>query len=170
MDPIAHLTQKLLSERARQTTQPQAQAHQDLAPPPPYEEEDSTHDSDDEDEDDEPPLKLTLNAAHSIHGSNNLVPTSPTALSDATHFSTLLLHAVQKLNEAADASPTSKRRLNVELTINCGVTIVGNRNVVGNVSLKPKGSGEKAGVTAAGAEVQLGAKRKADEVSIIPLL
>ncbi|KAI7523232.1 hypothetical protein KC331_g18793, partial [Hortaea werneckii] len=90
-----------------------------------------------------------LNAAHNIQGSNNLVPTSPSPLADATRFTTLLLAAVKQLNSAASdplsssASrifPAAKRAppLNVDLTINCGITIVGDRNVVGNVSLKPK--------------------------------
>ncbi|KAI7131561.1 hypothetical protein KC316_g17032, partial [Hortaea werneckii] len=90
-----------------------------------------------------------LNAAHNIQGSNNLVPTSPSPLADATRFTTLLLAAVKQLNSAASdplsssASrifPAAKRAppLNVDLTINCGITIVGDLNVVGNVSLKPK--------------------------------
>ncbi|KAI7523288.1 hypothetical protein KC331_g18755, partial [Hortaea werneckii] len=91
-----------------------------------------------------------LNAAHNIQGSNNLVPTSPSPLADATRFTTLLLAAVKQLNAAATSDPLSssssrifpaaKRAppLTVDLTINCGITIVGDRNVVGNVSLKPK--------------------------------
>ncbi|KAI6899506.1 hypothetical protein KC318_g19736, partial [Hortaea werneckii] len=90
-----------------------------------------------------------LNAAHNIQGSNNLVPTSPSPLADATRFTTLLLAAVKQLNSAASEPvppssrifPAAAKRaplLNVDLTINCGTTIVGDRNVVGNVSLKPK--------------------------------
>lgn len=121
----------------------------------PSEHDDYDNDSDsDDDEDNEPddqhspssPLKLTLNAAHNIQGFNNLVPTSPSPLADATRFTTLLLAAVKQLNSASGLAsspgrfPASKRSplLNVDLTINCGVTIVGDRNVVGNVSLKPK--------------------------------
>ncbi|KAI7388963.1 hypothetical protein KC328_g8683 [Hortaea werneckii] len=117
------------------------------------------YEDDSEDEDNEPddhhhppssPLKLTLNAAHNIQGSNNLVPTSPSPLADATRFTTLLLAAVKQLNAAATSDPVppssrifpaaAKRAppLTVDLTINCGITIIGDRNVVGNVSLKPK--------------------------------
>ncbi|RMY66614.1 hypothetical protein D0863_08320 [Hortaea werneckii] len=172
MDSLAQLSQKVNTEQTTQSLYQQLHQQQqptpDSAPPPymPSEHDDFEDDSDeDSDEDNEPihhhptppsPLKLTLNAAHNIQGCNNLVPTSPSPLADATRFSTLLLAAVQQLNAAAAAaaaseppshpfpsssrrSPASKRApLSVDLTINCGVTIVGDRNVVGNVCLKPK--------------------------------
>ena len=157
MDPITQLSQKLLAERARQGPQQQRSP-----PPPPYAPSDSGEDSDnDEHEEDEPassPLKLTINAAHSIQGSNNLVPTSPTPLADATKFGTILLHAVKQLN---NAHVKSGRAVKVDLTINCGITIVGDRNVIGNVGLKPKAPSNAIGSPGAVA----GAKRKAEDVS-----
>jgi len=144
MDPITQLCQKLDTERTYQSLQPtqQQQATPETAPPP-YTPSDTDTDSDAEDDDDEPdtssPLKLTINAAHSIQGSNNLVPTSPTPLADATKFSTVLLAAVKQLNNAAtESSSKSKRALKIDLTINCGITVIGDRNVVGNVGLKQK--------------------------------
>ncbi|KAI7483861.1 hypothetical protein KC351_g4860 [Hortaea werneckii] len=164
MDPLAQLPQKVNEEQTNQSLYQQLHQQQqptpDSAPPPymPSEHDDYEDDFDsDSDEDNEPihhqptppsPLKLTLNAAHNIQGCNNLVPTSPSPLADATRFTTLLLAAVQQLNAAASEplasissrrSPASKRGpLTVDLTINCGITIVGDRNVVGNVCLKPK--------------------------------
>ncbi|KXT19036.1 hypothetical protein AC579_8722 [Pseudocercospora musae] len=151
---ITHLTQKILAERARQQ---QANPTPD-APPPPYSEEDDDMDSENEDE---LPVKLTLNATTSIKGSNNLVPTSPSILQDATKFSSLLLHAVNQINAAythanSEAAQSSKmrRHLKVDLTINCGVSVVGDRNVIGNVGLRPKNQATDA---------VAGAKRKAEE-------
>ncbi|KAK5722502.1 hypothetical protein LTR15_005733 [Elasticomyces elasticus] len=133
MDPVQHVCNKLNAERARW----QKNDATNDAPPAYVEADDdceSTEDTTDGEESGPPsPLKLTINAAHHIQGSNNLVPTSPSLLADTTRFSTLLLAAVSKLNEAAEG-----RKLNVNLTINCGITVVGDRNVVGNVGLKPK--------------------------------
>ncbi|KAI7496116.1 hypothetical protein KC367_g6899 [Hortaea werneckii] len=204
MDPMARLSQKQTTQSLHQQLH-QQQPTPDSAPPPymPSEHDDYEDDSDDdEDNDHHPapsPLKLTLNAAHNIQGSNNLVPTSPSPLADATRFSTLLLAAVKQLNSAAAAAaseplpsssssrrlPASKRGapLTVDLTINCGVTIVGDRNVVGNVCLKPKAPAQAfagpaaahpstsnaATTTVAAAPREtadhavVGAKRKADE-------
>lgn len=140
MATITQLTNKIMAERARQQLQ-QPATHQPIhtAPPPPYTESESDSDSDsDDDESDEEPMKLVINANHSIHGSNNLVPTSPSALSDATKFSTILLNAITQLNGAAGAQTGQARPLRVDLTINCGIAVVGNRNVIGNVGLRPK--------------------------------
>lgn len=166
MDPITHISQKILVERARQNSQQRSPIE---AAPPPYTSSDSGNDSDDEEEDDEPqsPLKLTINAPHSIQGSNNLVPTSPTPLADATKFSSLLLHAVNQMNNVANAPDMKPRRnVKVELTINCGITVVGDRNVIGNVGLRPRPpptaiAGPIGGL---GSNAVVGAKRKAEEV------
>lgn len=173
MDSITRLSQKILAERARNGTQQQPTPS---TAPPPYSESDM--DSDDEDSDDESsPVKLIVNAAHSIQGSNNLVPTSPTPLADATKFSTLLLHAVNQINAANSAAnanstggaPTFRRPLKVDLTINCGITVIGDRNVIGNVGLRPKQPNGAAAppppTTAAttSTPVVAGAKRKSEE-------
>lgn len=142
MATITQLANKIMAERARQQLQQDA-VHQPIhtAPPPPYteSESDSDSDSDEGDNKDEEPMKLVINANHSIHGSNNLVPTSPSALADSTKFSTILLNAITQLNSAANAQLGQTRRpLRVDLTINCGIAVVGNRNVIGNVGLRPK--------------------------------
>ncbi|KAK4636078.1 hypothetical protein CLAFUW4_01939 [Fulvia fulva] len=159
MDSIAHLTQKLLRERARNNQLPETA-------PPPYSEsdmEDSDDDDDDQDEEEAEPVKLTINSAHRIHGSNNLVPTSSTPLADATKFSTLLLHAINQINAAnANARDSRRRPLKVNLTINCGLEIVGDRNVVGAVGVKPKVNVGGNAVPSSVAAVA-GAKRKAED-------
>lgn len=174
MDTITQLTNKLMAEHNRQPA-PFHQATEN-APPPPYTDSDSDSDSD---SDEEEPMKLTINANHSIHGSNNLVPTSPSTLADATKFSTILLNAINQLNNAAAATPANtsqSRRLRVDLTINCGIAVVGNRNVIGNIGVKPKAptltrdgfvSADGRPMAAEPEGVVAGAKRKADdEVSL----
>lgn len=176
MDSITHLSQKILAERAHNASQRQHQPPPSTAPPP-YSESDSDSDDFDSDDESSPPVKLTLNAAHSIQGSGNLVPTSATPLADATKFSTLLLHAVNQINAAnnrataSSRTPTCRRPLRVDLTINCGITVVGDRNVVGNVGVKPKLPNgapllpptEEARTIPTAPPAVAGAKRKPDE-------
>ncbi|KAM3418736.1 hypothetical protein BST61_g4710 [Cercospora zeina] len=159
MDSITHLTHKLLAERARQ----QQEQKPTEAAPPPYSATDD--DSDDEADEDEQslPMKLTINAAHNIQGCNNLVPTSVSPLADATKFSTILLQAISQINGAQGATNLAskpRRALKVDLTINCGITIVGDRNVIGNVGLRAKSPAETIAPCAAAAVT--GAKRKAE--------
>ncbi|KAK3672666.1 hypothetical protein LTR78_007478 [Recurvomyces mirabilis] len=187
MDPLQHISQKLSAERTYQSLRQQQPTPPTTAPPPytPSESNDADTDTDSEDEDEAArspsPVKLTINAAHRIQGSNNLVPTSPTPLADATKFSAVLLAAMQQLNAAAAAETstgTARRALKVDLTINCGITVIGDRNVVGNVGLKAKsslvandGAGPANGNVVAPAHghgspsaVVVGAKRKAGDV------
>ncbi|KAK3708920.1 hypothetical protein LTR37_011250 [Vermiconidia calcicola] len=168
MDPVTQMTNMVLAERTRRESQQQQTppiTPDDAAPPPPYTDSDSGSESDDEVEP-ESPLSLTINAAHSIQGCNNLVPTSPTPLADATKFSTILLHAIKQLNNAAEPSPSGRRRLKVDLTINCGITVVGHRNVIGSVGLKPKAAAAVVagpGAATGSNNTVAGAKRKADD-------
>lgn len=159
MDQVTQIINKLNAERARNMTHIQPPPEAD---PPPYSSSDSDTDSDNDEEEDQEapfcPLKLTINAAHSIRGSGNLVPTPPAPLADATKFSTLLFHSINQIN---NAHAISKRPLRVDLTINCGITIIGDRNVVGAVALRPKGGPQPTGPNA-----MVGAKRKAEEVSL----
>lgn len=169
MDSITHVTNKMLAELARQ----QQQQTPPESAPPPYtatdedsESDDDLDDMDDEEDDSSIPMKLTVNAAHNIQGCNNLVPTSPHPLADATKFSTLLLHAVNQINAAnaaanSDVECSSKRRrpLKIELTVNCGITVVGDRNVIGPVAMKARDTLASTSSSSAVA----GAKRKADE-------
>ena len=165
MDPITQITNKIMAERARQTQSQLPSPPADAMPPPPYADSDSDSDADD----DEPssPIKLTINAAHCIQGSSNLVPTSPTPLADATKFSTLLMATINQINKAnqADSETKSRRALNVNLTINCGITVRGDRNVIGNVGVRQKsGAAAMAGPSAVmGSNAVAGAKRKAEE-------
>lgn len=195
MATLQHLTNKIMAERARH---PQSQSQDQTqerathtSPPPPYTTSDTDSSDTDSDSDSDPdsePMNLTINASHTIHGSNNLVPTSPSALADATKFGTILLNAVTQLNNAAAAqnasnAPGQPRPLRVNLNIFCGVTVVGDRNVIGNVGLKPKVPGAamaaregqpvpaiadavvgaKNGVEEGSGGSVVGAKRKADD-------
>jgi hypothetical protein len=180
MDTITHLTNKIMAESAHQPVVHQAI---DTAPPPPYTESNSDSDDDSDDDDEEEPMKLVINANHTVHGSNNLVPTSPSTLADATKFSAILLSAVTQLNNAvaaANAQTGQLHCLRVDLTINCGIAVVGDRNVIGNISIKPKAptltpnglvpAGTDNSVMGAESAVA-GAKRKAndEEENVSPL-
>lgn len=115
----------------------QADQAMDNAPPPPY----TDADSDTEDHQQEQlQHRLTINAEHKITGQCNLVSLNPSVLADATKFSAILLNAVAQLNSAAvsNADGETRKPLCVDLTINCGVHVVGSRNVVGNIGLKRK--------------------------------
>lgn len=128
-------------------------------------------------EPDPSPVTLTLNANTTICGTNNIVPQTSSPLADATRFSALLLHAINKLNAAATevsgtasnssgvssgvagvsgGDDTTRRPavLHVNLTINAGLTVLGHGNVVGNLDSK------RAAGVGAGAAVGRGKKRK----------
>ncbi|THX26746.1 hypothetical protein D6D12_05997 [Aureobasidium pullulans] len=133
MDSFMHSCQKILLERAAAAN---GQQHpQDITDlPPAYTAEDTLTDSEDEDEEDEDPspITLVLNTSSQVHGTGNMIATPP--LADATRLSALLLAAVQSLSAAKTAAtkPGSKTPiLQVNLTINCGITVTGNNNVVG---------------------------------------
>ena len=167
MDPTTQLCHKLNAERTHQSLRQQP-TPPEMAPPPYTPSDTDSEPDDDEERDTSSPLKLTINAAHSIQGSNNLVPTSPTPLADATRFSTILLAAVNQINNAATEGK-AKGPLRVDLTINCGITVIGDRNVVGNVGLKPKPAAQATagpGATLASQPVNAvaGAKRKVEDV------
>jgi hypothetical protein len=131
MDSLMHSCQKIMLERA---TGEEGEHHpQELSdiPPPAYTAEDNLSDSEDEDEDPSP-ISLVLNADTKVHGTGNMIATPP--LADATRLSALLLAAVQSLNAAranATASGSPTPVLQVNLTINCGITVIGDKNVIG---------------------------------------
>ena len=176
MSPITHITNKTMADRTRQptttttTSQIQdAEQAMDTSPPPPYTDADSDA-GDYEPQQQQPHHKLTINAEHKITGQGNLVPLNPSALADATKFSAILLKAIAQLNSAASANGDGQtRQLCVDLTINCGVTVMGSRNVVGNIGLKrkapvPMPDGSKAAEVVLGSESAVGgAKRKAED-------
>jgi hypothetical protein len=164
----------------RTTTQLQPATHHEqqeeeealnTAPPPPYTDvdaDDSFNESDSDSDSDprdiyERPQKITINAGRTITGVGNLVsPASLSSLAEAKLFSTTLLTVVSQLNHAAGR----RRRLNVDLTINCGITIVGHKNVVG-VPMRRNAEGKFTPSSGLEAMAVRGAKRKAeDEVSV----
>jgi hypothetical protein len=145
------------------------------APPPPYTDADDEGNGDsDSDSDSDPqdiwerPQKLTINAGRTITGVGNLVsPSSLTELAEANAFGTTLLAVISQLKNSASAGGRG-RRLNVDLTINCGIMIVGHKNVVG-IPMRRNAEGKftPSAPEATGVEAAVGgAKRKAeDEVS-----
>lgn len=151
--------------------------------PPPYtsseciESSDEADEIDDADDEIDPPFKLSINNASHIQGNNNLIPTSPSPLVDATRFGTLLLAAVNQINNRAASEATvvagggkaaRRRGLKVDLTINCGITVIGDRNVVGNIGIRPKAPAQAlAGPSALmSSSVVAGAKRKAEDEKV----
>ncbi|KEQ58521.1 uncharacterized protein M437DRAFT_59126 [Aureobasidium melanogenum CBS 110374] len=134
MDSFVHSCHKIMLERA--SAEEDSERHpQELSdiPPPAYCAEESLTDLEDEEEDEDPsPVTLILNADTKVQGTGNMIATPP--LADAARLSTLLLAAVQSLNAAktsASESGSPTPVLQVNLTINCGITVVGDKNVIG---------------------------------------
>lgn len=152
----------------------QADQAMDNVPPPPYTDADSDTEDYEPQQQQQQQHKLTINADHKITGQGNLVSVNPSILADATKFSAILLKTIAVLNTAATADNggdgQTRRPLCVDLTINCGVHVIGSRNIVGNIGLKrkaqiptPEGSSTPAEMVDIGAEGAVGgAKRKAD--------
>lgn len=163
-------------------TTPQAQLPTPQIDPPPYEDSldsDAELDSEDDDEHEpraQEPLKLVINTASSVHGCNNLVQTPPPPFTDITNLSTSMLQALNQINAANNTSAASSsgrpRMLKVELQVNCGITVIGDRNVVGGIGLRHKGAtatapGPSTAETAPKIDAaSAGAKRKAEDVSM----
>jgi len=161
---IRQQCQKALTDRARRAAARQQTVVEDA--PPPYE-----SDEDDEDEDDEnkasPTLKLTINAPRNIRGSGNIISTGNATHSIAAEIRNALSRSVERVNntDGPHQAPHVRRTI-VHLTINCGLTIIGNQNVVGPVAVKPKpapGTTSAAPAAAPQADAVQGAKRKADD-------
>lgn len=129
-----HSCHKIMLERAsaEQDDEHHSQQLSDT-PPPAYFAEETLIDFEDEEENEDPsPVTLILNADTKVHGTGNMIATPP--LADATRLSTLLLAAVQSLNAAKTSATESglpTPTLEVNLTINCGITVVGDKNVIG---------------------------------------
>ncbi|EMD01212.1 hypothetical protein BAUCODRAFT_21143 [Baudoinia panamericana UAMH 10762] len=144
MAPLEQLYAKFEAERTHQSLRQQQHPTPPFSAPPPYTASDEDSDTDFESDssgETTSPFKLTINAAHSIQGSNNIVPTSSTLTLDATKLSTILVAALTQLNgiaTSAETNSTRARALKVELTVNCGVTVIGDRNVVGHMGVKPR--------------------------------
>jgi hypothetical protein len=133
MDSLMHSCHKIMLERASaEDGEHHPQQLSDI-PPPAYTAEENLTDSEDEDEDEDPsPVTLVLNADTKVHGTGNMIATPP--LADATRLSAFLLAAVQSLNAAktsAAESGSTTPTLQVNLTINCGITVIGDKNVIG---------------------------------------
>jgi hypothetical protein len=147
------------------------------APPPPYTDADDSGISDSDSDSDprniwERPQKITINAGRKIKGVGNLVsPASISALSEAKLFSTTLLAVISQLNNSAGAGGR-RRRLNVDLTINCGITVVGHKNVVG-IPMRRIAEGKFTPSASEATVVEAavaGAKRKADDDEVSSVL
>jgi len=138
MDSLPYALQKIMIERANSGNLPTPTPSPTADAPPAYTAHADTFPDEDETEDPDP-VSLVLNAATTVRGSDNIVSLLSSPLADATRFSALLLAAVQKLNAAAEqATVEGKERpvLRVDLTINAGLNVLGNRNVVGNAPVK----------------------------------
>lgn len=113
---------------------PSGQRSRSMSAPPPY-----YHDAEPID-DDVPDVCLVVNALHEVRGNHNIVPTTPVLL-DAYRGPIALIHDLSRQHAARNRSC---RALRVNLTVNCGITIVGDRNIVGNVGIKAKLQGTAA--------------------------
>jgi hypothetical protein len=86
-------------------------------------------DEDDEEEETVPTTNITIHAPTSINGSNNVVTL---AMLDSTRITGLLVSVMnQKIAATGGQS-------HFTIQINCGMAVVGDRNIVSNVGLRPR--------------------------------
>lgn len=151
--------------------------------PPPYTPPTNPHlfptfsegDEEDEEQEETPSTNITLNAPVTIHGSNNFISF---ATADFTRMAAMIIATVQKPTAPKGAAG---RTVNANINVNCGITVVGERNFVGPPAMRPLGTrlqqlrqhreaqaAAVAGATSAGASGSL--KRKAEEVCSMPVL
>jgi hypothetical protein len=163
-----------------ETQQPQPGPHPEYptpdTAPPPYNHLDSLsdaeEDSDDEDEEEDPvptttptPLKLKINARSQIKGSGNILPTSPSQMADANRFAALLVHTMNGINRTANLGRGATGAVKLEVTIDCGITVIGDKNIIGPIRVNGKQGPLVGGNGNPIAAAVAGAKRKADAVS-----
>lgn len=79
----------------------------------------------DDEEEPEPSITFTIHAPTTVHGSNNIIAIPPP---DVARLTAAMIGSIsQKLNLA--------RNINVQ--INCGVSVIGDKNIVGNPAIRP---------------------------------
>lgn len=111
--------------------------------PPASDGADSCHEDDSDDHTARPvpkPMRVTINAAHQVQGSCNLLPINPTGAHDAARIGAALAHTLEQIQNSRHRGRSRRREsiLHLDLTINCGITVVGHRNVIGPVTLKER--------------------------------
>nr|POE58674.1 hypothetical protein CFP56_68349 [Quercus suber] len=80
-------------------------------------------------------VTLTINAPHEIRGDSNVASVMP--LVDATRYCTVLLTSIKQLMQRDDTMGHVPRPP-LNLVINCGVTVVGDRNFIGTPLPRPQ--------------------------------
>lgn len=99
--------------------------------PPPYTPpvEDMFGDDGEEEESTVPTTNITINAPTSVHGSHNVVSLSSM---DPSRLTAILMSALnQKLQQ-------TEQQNNYNIQLNCGITVMGDRNVIGNVGVRSR--------------------------------
>jgi hypothetical protein len=122
----------------------------------------------DEEEETTPSTNITFNSPITIHGHNNIVSFSS---ADFTRMAAMIVATVQK-------STTVEPSRNININVNCGITVVGQRNLIGNGGIRPMALRQQMGqqvaaAAAATTTVPTGTgasssslKRKAEEVGV----
>jgi hypothetical protein len=112
------------------TTTPKPTARETEMLPPPYTPPANGFFDDEEEEDFIPTTNITIHAPTNIHGSHNVI-TGP--MMDPTRLAGLLISALnQKINGACG------RQSNINIQINCGTNVVGEKNVFGSVGMRTR--------------------------------
>jgi hypothetical protein len=114
---------------ATTTPKPTATELTDMLPPPYTPPAHGFLDEDDEEEEESAPrTNISIHAPTSIHGSNNIV-TMP--MLDTTRLAGIIMTAI---NQKITAVGSQQNHFNIH--INCGINIVGERNIVGNLPMR----------------------------------
>jgi len=123
--------------------------------PPPYTA--SAEGFDEEEEEDLPTTNITIHAPTIIHGSHNVVPVS---LMDSTRLAAVFTSLLSQKIAAQGAG----RQSNFNVQINCGVNVIGDRNILGHLGVRPRPVQSSSVAEGVVAETALLGKRKASEV------
>ncbi|QIX02192.1 hypothetical protein AMS68_007709 [Peltaster fructicola] len=108
-------------------------------PPPPYNESDYDFNYESDCEGSTPDVQLSINANQVVRGSHNLIPINDIPMAHATRISAMLLSAFTQNSKVDSQNVLAPGRpLKVHLNINCGIHIIGDRNVIGNIGITPK--------------------------------
>jgi len=96
----------------------------------PYHPEDEEEDEDEEDKDDETP-DITINAATQIRGNGNIISITQMDSVRIANLMGMMLYRPQAAQAPTPALKPVKNFLKFNITVNCGATVIGDRNIVG---------------------------------------
>jgi hypothetical protein len=104
----------------------------------------------DEEEDSQPTTTFVIHAPTTVHGSSNIIAVSPPD--------------VPRLTAAVVASISQKMHLprSFSIQINCGVNVIGDKNIVGSPAIRPLAASQQQHAAAAAVAARHGVQQNGD--------